>query len=156
WRFWLPTKRASSRAPRFRSTAASICIERQWEDMGDHMRKNFIVIVASFLALSLTQAVAATVAADTPSATAAGTTFTVPAGWSSETTGKVLVLTPPEQDLKLGLIDLEAKDSAAAAAAGWQAFHPGFKRPLRVTSPQAPYNGWEERHVFDYEVSPNE
>ena len=94
--------------------------------------------------------------ADTPSKTKAGTTFTVPAGWSSQTKGKVLVLSPPEPDLKVGLMDLEAKDSAAAAASGWAAFAPGFKRPLRVTSPQAPYNGWDERHYFDYEVSPNE
>jgi hypothetical protein len=94
--------------------------------------------------------------ADTSSATPAGTTFTIPAGWSTEAKGRVVVLSPPEADLKLGLIDVPAKDSAAVVAAGWQAFEPDFKRPLRVTSPQAPYNGWEERHAYDYETSPNE
>ncbi|HEY4114951.1 MAG TPA: serine hydrolase domain-containing protein [Rhizomicrobium sp.] len=97
-----------------------------------------------------------TVAADTPSATPAGTTFTIPAGWSSDTNGKLVVLAPPEGDLKVGLIDVEAKDADSAVAAGWEAFQPGFKRPLRLATPQSPYNGWEERHSYDYETSPNE
>jgi CubicO group peptidase (beta-lactamase class C family) len=97
-----------------------------------------------------------TVTADTPSATPAGTTFTIPAGWSSETTGKLVVLAPPEGDFKIGVIDVEAKDADSAVAAGWEAFQPGFKRPLRLATPQSPYNGWEERHSYDYETSPNE
>jgi CubicO group peptidase (beta-lactamase class C family) len=95
-------------------------------------------------------------AADTPSATAAGTTFTIPAGWGSETSGRLVVLTPPEGDFKIALTDLAAKDADTAIAAGWRAFQPGFKRPLRLSTPQSPYNGWEERHAYDYEVSPNE
>jgi CubicO group peptidase (beta-lactamase class C family) len=96
------------------------------------------------------------VEAGTPGRTPAGTTFTVPAGWSMSASGQVVVLSPPEPDLKFALIDVEAKDAVAAVAAGWAAFNPSFKRPLRVTEPQAPRNGWEERAYFDYEVSPNE
>lgn len=96
------------------------------------------------------------VAADTPSATATGTTFTIPAGWMSQARGALVVLRPPEGDFEVALTDLEAKDADAAVAAGWAAFKPGFKRPLRLSTPQSPYNGWEERHAYDYEVSPNE
>jgi len=96
------------------------------------------------------------VEAGTPGSTPAGTTFTLPAGWTMNTRGQVVVLHPAEPDLSLGLIDVEAKDASAAVAAGWAAFDPGFKRPLRITEPSAPRNGWEERAYFDYEVSPNE
>ena len=95
-------------------------------------------------------------AAGIPSATAAGTTFTLPPGWSLTPQGKVLELRPPEADMKLGLIDVEAADAAAAVAAGWSAYDPGFKRPVRVMTPGGPRDGWEERYFVDYEVSPNE
>jgi len=95
-------------------------------------------------------------AAGIPSATAAGTTFTLPPGWSLTPRGKVLELRPPEADMKLGLIDVEAADAAAAVAAGWSAYDPGFKRPVRVMTPGGPRDGWEERYFVDYEVSPNE
>src|SRR6202030_3248381 len=44
----------------------------------------------------------------------------------------------------------------AAVAAAWAHYRPDANRPLRITTPQAPFNGWEERHVFNYETSPNE
>ncbi len=112
--------------------------------------------LASFATGTAVAQPAHAVSAATPSATPAGTTFTIPAGWGAEANDRLLVLRPPEPDLKLGLIDLKAKDPASAVAAGWQAFEPGFKRPLRVSSPQAPYNGWEQRQVYEYETSPNE
>ena len=54
------------------------------------------------------------------------------------------------------LVDVQAADAAAAVAAGWAAYRSGATRPLKVTTPQAPYNGWEERRVFSYETSPSE
>lgn len=96
------------------------------------------------------------VSTGTPAATPAGTTFTVPAGWSMRSVGRAVEIKAPEPDLKLALIDVEAKDAAGAASAGWAAVEPGFKRPLRVATPGGPRNGWEERTYFEYEVSPNE
>lgn len=114
--------------------------------------------LAAYLTVSISVAGAQphAVAADTPSTTPAGTTFTIPAGWATETRGTLVLLTPPEGDFKIVLIDLQAKDAPSALRAGWAAFDPAFKRPLRVTLPQAPYNGWEERQAYVYEVSPNE
>ncbi|HKY92606.1 MAG TPA: serine hydrolase domain-containing protein [Nevskiaceae bacterium] len=94
--------------------------------------------------------------ADTPSATPAGTTFSIPKDWKFREQGALVILEPPEPDLRIGLIDVQAKDATAAVAAGWAAFEPGFKRPLRAQLPSAPRNGWEERWYFDYETSPNE
>jgi CubicO group peptidase (beta-lactamase class C family) len=39
---------------------------------------------------------------------------------------------------------------------GWAAFRPDFKRPLKITLPSAPRDGWEERKFYQYETSPNE
>lgn len=95
-------------------------------------------------------------AAGTPSATVAGTTFTLPPGWSLTPRGKVIELRPPETDMRLGLIDVAAADPAAAVAAGWAVYDPSFKRPVHVMTPGGPRDGWEERYFIDYEVSPNE
>ena len=93
---------------------------------------------------------------DTPRATPAGTTFTVPAGWTMTTKGAMVVLDPPEPDSHVAIVDVRRKDADAAVAAGWAAYQPGFKRPLRLAVPQAARNGWEERKAYQYETSPNE
>jgi CubicO group peptidase (beta-lactamase class C family) len=72
------------------------------------------------------------------------------------TNGQIVVLSPPEPDLRFALIDVEATDAASAVAAGWGAFDPGFMRPLDVELPQRPRNGWSDRHFFRYQASPTE
>jgi hypothetical protein len=95
-------------------------------------------------------------AADSPRTTAAGSTFTAPAGWSITARGNVVILVPPEADSRLAIVELGANDSAAAAAAAWAAYRPEAKWPMKLSTPRAPQNGWEERDVLDYETSPNE
>src|SRR5260370_37450208 len=63
---------------------------------------------------------------------------------------------PPEADSPLVILDIHAADAAGAVAAGWAAYRPDANRPLRIATPQAPYNGWDERHLYIYETSPNE
>ena len=92
----------------------------------------------------------------TPSATPGGTTFSLPAGWTLTTKGDMTLLAPPETDTHVAILDVSAKDADAAVAAGWAAYMPDFKRPLKLALPQAPRDGWEERKVFQYETSPNE
>jgi CubicO group peptidase (beta-lactamase class C family) len=94
--------------------------------------------------------------ADTPLATAGGATFMAPTGWRVTSAANKTILKPPEADSHLVLLDVHAADAAAAVAAGWAEYRPDAKRPIRVATPQAPYNGWEERHVYFYETSPNE
>lgn len=95
-------------------------------------------------------------AADTPRATPAGTTFTAPSGWSITTSATMVVLDPPESDSHLAIIDVQAVDADGAMAAGWAAYRPDSKRPLKLAMPQAPRSGWEERRYYQYETSPNE
>ena len=93
---------------------------------------------------------------DTPSTTPAGATFVVPAGWAMTTNGSMVVLDPPEPDTHVVIVDVKAKDADAAVAAGWATYQPAFKRPLKLATPQAARNGWEERKAYQYETSPNE
>ena len=41
-------------------------------------------------------------------------------------------------------------------AAAWAAYAGSQKWPLKLSTPQAPRNGWEERRTYQYETSPNE
>jgi CubicO group peptidase (beta-lactamase class C family) len=94
--------------------------------------------------------------ADTPLATTRGATFTAPTGWRVTSAVNKSVLEPPEADSHLVILDIHAADAAAAVAAGWAAYRPDANRPLKIATPQAPYNGWEERRLYIYETSPNE
>jgi CubicO group peptidase (beta-lactamase class C family) len=96
------------------------------------------------------------IAADTPLTTTSGATFTAPSGWSVTSSASKKVLEPPEADSHLALVDVRAENAAAAVAAGWASYRPGANRSLRITTPQTAQNGWDERHVFNYETSPNE
>src|SRR5215813_3681420 len=118
----------------------------------------------SFAALALVaftnaaagQPAAQPLAADTMFTTASGATFTAPQGWTVTSGANKIVLDPPEADSHLALVGVQAPDAAAAVAAGWASYRPGANRPLRIALPQAPLNGWEERHTYSYETSPNE
>jgi len=94
--------------------------------------------------------------ADTQLRTTDGATFTAPSGWSVSAAANKTVLEPPEGDSHLALLDVRAADADAAVAAGWAGYRAEAHRPLRVATPQAPYNGWEERRLYSYETSPNE
>jgi CubicO group peptidase (beta-lactamase class C family) len=97
-----------------------------------------------------------TVSADAPRATAAGTTFTVPARWTLRADGAARVLEPPERDIRLAIVDVEAADAADAVKRAWPALVSGFARPLHADFERPGRRGWQAVHVFVYETSPNE
>ena len=94
--------------------------------------------------------------ADTPRVTAAGVSFTVPAGWSIVIGNNVAILQPPEPDTHIAIVDTQASDASGAIREGWAAYKPEHKWPVRVVTTRPPREGWEDRQVFDYETSPNE
>src|SRR5437870_2590626 len=95
-------------------------------------------------------------ASETKRATPAGATFTAPAAWSLRSAANTIVLTPPEPDSHVAIVDVKAADAAAAVIAAWSAYRPDFKRPPKLITPSPARDGWDERKNFEYEVSPNE
>ncbi len=96
------------------------------------------------------------VTADSAHTTPGGATFIVPAGWSFANDATAVTLQPPEPDTHIALFDLRAPDAATAVASAWSAYHPDFKRPLKVAVAIPDQNGWTEGKQFVYETSPNE
>lgn len=94
--------------------------------------------------------------ASTARQTAGGTTLSVPSGWRAQAQGALLIVQPPEDDVRIGFVDVSAKDADDAVAQGWALFDSGFHRPLRLHQPGALRNGWTERHIYTYEVPPSE
>ena len=115
-----------------------------------------VVVTLLFVIPTAAQTASEILTQDSPRATPAGTTFTVPAGWTMTTKGPMVILDPPEPDSHVAILDVQAKDAEAAVAAGWAMYRPGFARPLKIALPQAARDGWDERKGFQYETSPNE
>jgi CubicO group peptidase (beta-lactamase class C family) len=122
--------------------------------MANRLRYLTVLLVA--LPLGFAAHAAEPLAADTPMTTTGGATFTAPMGWSVTATANKNVLEPPEADSHLAVLDVQAADADAAVAAGWAGYRPDARRPLRLATPQAALNGWEERRLYTYELSPNE
>ncbi len=96
-------------------------------------------------------------AGDRPEKTPGGVTLTAPTGWTSKTGPTFIELAAPESDLRLAVVDVgTAADARAAALAAWQAWHPAQTRAPKLVTARPPRNGWEDRQLLDYEVSPNE
>ncbi|HTL38251.1 MAG TPA: serine hydrolase domain-containing protein, partial [Kofleriaceae bacterium] len=96
------------------------------------------------------------IAADTPKATVAGNTFVAPAGWSMIVKGTATILTPPEGDSHIALVDVQAKNADQAVTLAWAAYNPDKKYELKVSTPSAPHDGWSDVQGYDYFVAPNE
>jgi len=94
--------------------------------------------------------------ADTPRTTVAGNTFIAPAGWRVEVKGPMTLITPPEGDSHIALIDLKANDADAAVKAAWAAYRPDASWPLKVTHDFPDKDGWTNLRDYDYQTSPNE
>jgi CubicO group peptidase (beta-lactamase class C family) len=94
--------------------------------------------------------------ADSPRTTVAGNTFIAPTGWRVEVRGEMTLLTPPEGDSHIALIDLKANDADGAVKAAWALYRPDAKWPLKVAHDFPDKDGWTNRRDYSYQTSPNE
>jgi CubicO group peptidase (beta-lactamase class C family) len=96
-------------------------------------------------------------AADTPQTSPSGATLSAPKAWSVSEADRHLLLTAPEGNLHLVIVDAgHAADARAAVKAAWQLYRPDEKHTLKVVAPAAAREGWDEAGDFEYETSPNE
>jgi hypothetical protein len=94
--------------------------------------------------------------ADTPRATTAGNSFIAPDGWSISVRGDATILTAPEGDSWIALVDTRGADADAAVKAAWAAYKGEPKWPLKVSNDGPPKDGWTDRRGYVYDVPPNE
>ncbi len=93
---------------------------------------------------------------DSPSTTVGGASFVAPAGWTLQVKGPGTILTPPEPDSHLALVDVKGSTADEAVAAAWAAYRPSHSWPLQVATDGPDKDGWTNRRTYVYETSPNE
>jgi CubicO group peptidase (beta-lactamase class C family) len=98
----------------------------------------------------------APLSADTPSTTVLGNTFIAPKDWSIRVRGSATILEAPEGDSWIALVDVQAAGPDEALAAGWRAYKPDAKWPLKVSNDLPDKDGWSHRRYYEYQTSPNE
>ncbi|UAJ11049.1 serine hydrolase domain-containing protein [Glacieibacterium megasporae] len=95
--------------------------------------------------------------ADTSGGTKAGVTYVQPKDWTVVTRGGTTVLSAPEKDLDIAVVDgISAPTASAAATKAWPSYTPVPPRPVRLLTPEAARDGWDERVAIVYETSPDE
>ncbi len=95
--------------------------------------------------------------ADTSATTRVGTAFTASKNWTLNNPGDAAIMTAPEGDLRIAIVEVGPASSAAdAVAKAWARFDVTERHALKLQSTLAPLNGWDERVSFAYETSLNE
>jgi CubicO group peptidase (beta-lactamase class C family) len=94
-----------------------------------------------------------TLAADTPTTTARGATFTAPKGWVLAKKGSGLQLYAPERDLTLTLVEVAEMDAEKAVAQAWPTADPTFARKPKQTAKLPARDGWDEVTQITYEAT---
>lgn len=108
-------------------------------------------------ALAQVPASAPALADDKPTTTPAGASFTAPKAWLLRSASNFAEVAAPEGNLKIAVVDVGvAADARVAVEAAWKAYAPTARRPIKLLTPRAQRDGWDERQAADYDVSPNE
>ena len=87
-----------------------------------------------------------------------GAIYSAPEDWTKSAQGPATVFVSPEKDLSLAIVNIDsAPDARAAAAKAWAAYKPATdERAVRLVTPGAAGDGWDERAHISYETSPTE
>jgi CubicO group peptidase (beta-lactamase class C family) len=93
---------------------------------------------------------------DTAKTTVLGNGFIAPKDWSLSVKGPATILEAPEGDSWIALVDVQAKTAEEALKAGWDAYKPDEKWPVKVSYDLPDKDGWSKRRSYEYQTSPNE
>jgi hypothetical protein len=93
---------------------------------------------------------------DTPAADSDGNAFIAPDGWKLASSGAMTVLTSPEGDSNIALVNVSAASSDAARDAAWKLYKPDARWPVLASNDVPERDGWTRARVYEYQTSPNE
>ncbi len=94
--------------------------------------------------------------ADTPMTDHDGNPFIGPAEWKVAAGDPVTLLTSPEGDSHVAVVDVTAATSEDARDAAWKAFRGAPSWPVLTAETLPDRNGWTKGKAFTYQTSPNE
>jgi CubicO group peptidase (beta-lactamase class C family) len=120
------------------------------------MRAAMISLTGLLLAMA-GSTLAAPASTDSPQVAPSGATFTLPKAWSLTVGPKLDLITPPEAGTTLAIVDIaKATDAKDAAAQAWALYGSDARYSVKVITARPPRDGWDERAIIDYEISPND
>lgn len=109
-----------------------------------------------YLAAALLAAIAPAALIAAPAKLPAGDTFEVAQGWTATAKGQVILLTPPEADNLVAVVEVGAAANATEAVAkAWALAQPTMTMVPKLVSERPGRNGWDARAIADYEIPPN-
>jgi CubicO group peptidase (beta-lactamase class C family) len=94
--------------------------------------------------------------ADTPETTVEGNTFIAPAGWTLTVRKPATIVQTPEEDSRIALVDVHAKDADEAVAAAWNVYGTHKSWPLKIKTESPDKDGWSDIRTYTYQTSPDE
>lgn len=94
--------------------------------------------------------------ADSPASDLDGNTFIVPEGWKIETAPAMVLVSPPEGDSRLAIVNTTADSNDAARDAAWKVYKPDLRWPLLAANDTPDRDGWTRGKSYAYQTSPNE
>ena len=100
--------------------------------------------------------VAKVMTGDTPATDLDGNTFIVPDGWKLETSDALVLVSAPEGDSHLAIVDTAADSNDAARDAAWKIYKPDATWPLLAANDTPDRDGWSRGKSYTYQTSPNE
>lgn len=84
-------------------------------------------------------------------------TIGVPAGWAQSNAGTATVLTAPEGNLTIAILQISgAANGDDAVSRAWAQFMPAFARPVRLAEDQPGRDGWDSVRNISYDIPPAE
>jgi len=93
---------------------------------------------------------------DTPWHDSDGNTFIVPAEWKVTTRDAMTIVTSPEGDSHIAIVDVTAKDNDSALDLAWKAYKPDMAWKVVATEQPPDRSGWSKQKSYEYRTSPNE
>ena len=92
---------------------------------------------------------------DTPHRTPSGVAYIQPKDWQVVSQPNITLITAPEGDLTLAVVQIAmAATAQEATTRAWALYHPGPAPVSQLINPIPPQSGWDERVSFGYETPP--
>lgn len=82
--------------------------------------------------------------------TPSGVQYTTLAGWTTEASGSAIVMSKPEDDARMAILEVDARTADDAVALAWKRYRSDAQPTLRGSRARPPRNGWSLVQTYNY------